>query len=153
MFENGLDLALTGGGEGGPGCDAGSRLPTNRFPQYSKTLKATLVAGETTAQLTFEAERDTLLTDLSIEIFSSVSPLGPSVDGKVSVEYCNVTYADGTDIKELKPCCQRKPLFIVGVRENKKLRFDVELYTAVVAETTATVIVTVSGVQGQGCCG
>lgn len=131
----------------GPACDAGNRIPTSRYPVYSETLQGVIAIGQTEVTLTFEAERDTLFTDLSVEGTDDFASDG----GYVDVTYCNVTYLKNSRSENWKTCCQRKPLFVVGVRDNKKLSFTVRLGTAAVA--ASTIFVTVSGFQGSGCCG
>jgi len=129
-------------------CDATDRIPTSRWPFFSTTLKATIPAGQTVALLTFEAERDTLLTDLSI---SALTDADVVLAGDVDCEYCNVDYAEHTDIDEFAYCCSRKPIFLMGVKENKRLRFQVTL-AAVAPAGGAFVEATISGFQGDGCC-
>lgn len=126
------------------------RIPTSRWPFFSTTLEADIAASTSQAFLTFEAERDTLFTDLSIV----VTWLEGTLDGSVSIEYCNVTYADHTDIEEFGYCCNRKPIFLVGVKENKKLRFQIDLTIPAPPGPGggAHVILTLSGFQGIGCC-
>lgn len=128
-------------------CDATQRIPTSRWPFFSTTLRATVTAGDREAIIVFDAERDTLLTDLSIAVAENDDvPVAASVD----IEYCNVQYAENTNTSEFAYCCDRKPIFLVGVKENKRLRFVVTL--AAVQDEDVAVEVTVSGWQGDGCC-
>lgn len=128
-------------------CDATDRIPTSRWPFFSQTIEGTIPIGGTSTTLAFEAERDTLLTDLSISVEAG-DPLA-QIEADITIEYCNVVYAEHTDVNEWQYCCQRKPIFLVGVRENKRLRFTIEI----AAQATVTQIeVTVSGFQGDGCC-
>ena len=130
-------------------CDATDRIPQSRWPLFSTTLDATIAVGGTTATLTFEAERDTLLTDLAIR---SVNITGGAVaPGLLDIEYCNITYADHTEVAQYPYCCQRKPIFLVGVRENKRLKFVITL-TAAAPAGGVHLEVTISGFQGNGCC-
>lgn len=129
-------------------CDASDRIPTARWPFFSTTEGTVIPQGGTGTVLAYEAERDTLLTDLTIRVTDAAdADLAASVD----IEYCNVDYAEATDVAEFKNCCQRKPIFLVGVRENKKLKFTITLAAAAPANG-AFVSVTVSGFQGDGCC-
>jgi len=130
-------------------CNATDRIPTSRWPFFSQSLQCHLDAGQQDCNLTFEAERDTLLTDLSIAVTATTG--GAPLGSNVSIEYCNVTYADHTDSEEFAYCCSRKPIFLVGVRENKKLRFAIHL-GAVAPTGGADIVLTVSGFQGDGCC-
>jgi hypothetical protein len=128
-------------------CDATQRIPDARWPLYSTTLEATVAQGGTTAVLTFEAERDTLFTDMSISAIDD----GDTIEGRVSVEYCDTVIADNTDIGEYAYCCQRKPIFLQEVKENKRMKFFITLDTAATSATTK-VTVSLSGFQGDGCC-
>lgn len=130
-------------------CDATDRIPTSRWPFYAQSLEATILEAATTATLTLEAERDLLLTDLSIEVKNIVA--GTDHAAQVTIEYCNITYADHTDVGEWKTCCARKPIFLMGVRENKRLRFDIVLATAAPVGGVK-VTLSVAGWQGDGCC-
>lgn len=129
-----------------------ARIPTSRWPLYSTSLTQDIAAGATEngQPLQFEAERDTTFTDLSILIVDVAT--GSPVDGAVSIEYCNTDIVDDQDVSEWTPCCQRKPIFLLGVRENKKLRINVRTYAAVPALATYQVVATLSGFQGTGCC-
>lgn len=132
-------------------CDASDRIPTNKWPFYSTTLKAVIAEGDTATDendLVFTAQRDTLFTDLSVQV-SDEDDAGLEAD--ISLEYCNVDLIEHTDVEEYFYCCARKPLFIVGVKENKSLHFSVELLAAA-PSGGAFVSVTLSGYQGIGCC-
>lgn len=130
-------------------CDATARIPTSRWPFYSESKNAAIVAGATVfPDIVFEAERDELLTDLSIIVEDdAANPLA----AHVSIEYCNTDYAVETDVLEFAYCCDRKPIFLVGLKENKKLKIRIEL-EAVAPVGGAITLVTVSGFQGDGCC-
>jgi hypothetical protein len=132
----------------GGACDAGNRIPTARFPVWSHTEVAQIAIGAAQANLDFEAERDYLYTDMSV---TAQLADGTAVPAFVSVDYCHTTYMQTSDIRNWAPCCQRKPLFLVGQRENKRLRVTVDLGAAALAATD--VAVTLSGFQGTGCCG
>lgn len=140
----GVALAERDGGM----CDAGNRIPTGRYPVYSQSVVADIAIGDSQAVLDFEAERDYLWTDMSI---TAELADGSSVAAFVSVDYCHTTYMQDSDIRVWAPCCQRKPLFLVGQRENKRLRITVNLGTVAAAATS--VVATLSGFQGNGCCG
>lgn len=136
-------------GPGGSGCDAGNRIPTGKFPLYSTTLEGRIPEGETEIELVFEAERDTLATDLTVELYS-----GPGVraEGAFSVTYCNTELSADTDTRDFRACCQRKPIWLLGVRESKRLKFRVRAYAAPVPGESHLVLITLSGFQGNGCC-
>lgn len=138
-----LALAERGGGM----CDAGSRLPTSRYPAYATGGETNIAIGETEAAFEFPAERDILFTDLS-----AIAELadGTRVPAVISVTYCNTTYMAASDLRVWAYCCQRKPLFLVGVKENKKLRITVTLRAPNAAIVSAKV--DLSGFQGSGCC-
>lgn len=129
-------------------CDATDRIPTSRWPFYSESIRGEIPELGTTLSLFFEAERDTLLTDLTIMVTNDADA---NLAASVSIEYCNTQYAESTDIAEFAPCCSRKPIFLMGVRENKRLRFDIVLEAAAPVGG-ANISVTVSGFQGDGCC-
>jgi hypothetical protein len=128
-------------------CDATDRIPTARWPFYSQTLKCQIPIGELSCTVTLEAERDLLLTDLSAFAAENDDVALPAF---LDIEYCNIAYAENTDIAEFGYCCQRKPIFLVGVRENKKLKVTVTL--SAVQDEIVFVEVTFSGFQGDGCC-
>lgn len=130
-------------------CDATSRIPTSRWPFYSESKSAAILVGATVfPDIVFEAERDTLLTDLSIVVEDDAAN---QLAAHVSIEYCNTDYAVETDVKEFAYCCQRKPIFLVGLKENKRLKIKIELEAAAPVGGSIT-LVTVSGFQGDGCC-
>lgn len=140
----GVALAERDGGM----CDAGNRIPTGRYPVYSESKVAEIAIGDSQAVLDFEAERDYLWTDLSI---TAELADGSSVVAFASVTYCHTDYMINSDIRQWAYCCQRKPVFLVGQRENKRLRITVNLGAAAAAATS--VVATLSGFQGNGCCG
>lgn len=126
--------ALADRGDGGQ-CNM-PRIPTGRYPAYSTTLKATLDAnGE--ADLEFEAERDMLFIGMSVR-----------GAGFIDLVYCNTKYLVHSSVNAWGTCCERKPVFLVGVRENKKLAIHLSGGTP-----AATARVTFHGFQGSGCCG
>ena len=130
-------------------CDATARIPTSRWPFYSESKSGAILAGATDfAPIEFEAERDLLLTDLSVVVEDDAMNRLPA---KVSIEYCNTDYAVETDAAEFGYCCDRKPIFLVGIRENKKLRINIALEAAAPVGGSVA-LVTVSGFQGDGCC-
>lgn len=130
-------------------CDASDRIPTSRWPFFSTTLTDQIVAPQTTAVFTFQPERDTLLTDLSVGLFNPDGELAVG-EADVSIEYCNVVYAEHTDWHEWGYCCERKPIFLVGVAEDKKLKITVTLDGIPIVPLD--IEVTLSGFQGTGCC-
>lgn len=133
--------ALADRGDGGQ-CNM-PRIPTGRYPAYAQSISATFDANGN-ATIEFEAERDYLFTDLSIEA-STAADLGTM---RVNAEYCNTKYLVNNSALIWLTCCERKPVFLVGVRENKRLVFT---FTGGTAE--ATVTVSLEGFQGSGCCG
>jgi hypothetical protein len=135
-----VNNVLADRGDGGT-CNM-PRLPTGRFPPYAKTIAVTLDAnGNGTAIL--EAERDLLLIDLSI-----VVPDETPTSSTVSLTYCNVRMLDQSSKRNWAFCCASKPPFCLGVRENKKAEFQINGGTP-----AGVAYVTVSGFQGNGCCG
>lgn len=143
------NMILVPGGSGGVGCDAGNRLPKSKWPPFSTTVRASLTSLASSAEVPFTAERDVLFSDSSIEIYDAA---GNRRSGRFSLNYCNIDLAVNTDISEYRSCCQRKPIFLVGVRENKTLRLEVSADDAIPEGQVWTVEVTYSGVQGNGCC-
>ncbi len=130
-------------------CDATARIPTSRWPFYSESKSATILVATTAfPPFEFEAERDTLLTDLSIAVEDNAKN---RLAAKVSIEYCNTDYAVETDALEFQYCCSRKPIFLVGLRENKKLKINIVLEAAAPVGGSIA-LVTISGYQGDGCC-
>lgn len=127
------------------------RIPTAKWPLWSDTQRQTIAVGETTngSPLVFKAPRDVLVDEMSIQIFNAA---GASIGGAVSIEYCNKTILDDYDLDDWYPCCQRKPFFLLGIRETKELELNVRAYVAVPALDTYTVEATLSGLQGKGCC-
>lgn len=132
------DVALKDRGDGA-NCNA-NRIPTGAFPVYATTLRGTVDASGN-ATLEFPAERDTLFTTLSA--YAS--------DGSafsLSATYCNTKYLVNSSSLQWVYCCQRKPIFLVGVRDTKRLKFTISGGTA-----DAEIRVSLSGFQGNGCCG
>lgn len=141
---NDVELALRDRGA----CDV-DRIPTNRWPVFSTTKEATAAQGDPGfPDVVIEAERDLMLTDLSIKV---VDDNGDPLGALVTIEYCDTIYADKVDAAEWGYCCDRKPWFWVGVRENKKLKFGVTLVAAA-PQGGAFLEVSPTGVQGNGCC-
>lgn len=129
-------------------CDASDRIPTSKWPFYGTTLKATIAEGDTEATLEFVADRDTTFTDLSVTVTDEDDVnLGANIDN----EYCNVDYIEHAFVEDYGVCCQRKPIYLVGVKENKRLVFTVTLLAAAPAGG-AFVEISLSGWQGSGCC-
>lgn len=139
-----LQPAAPGGNPGGNagGCTI-QPIPSPRYPVYSTTVRAVVPIGETTATVSFVAERDTLVTGLSTgELDEAVT---------FNAEYCRTVVARNALVGAFGACCSRKPIFLIGVRENKRLTFEVNFLSPVIAETI--VEFTLSGFQGGGCCG
>lgn len=129
-------------------CDYTDRIPTSKWPFYSQSKLELIAAGASVATVDFQAERDILLTDLSI---AAQDDAGLDLEAVVDIEYCDTVYARATDVREFTYCCDRKPIFLLGWKENKHLKFVVTL-AAVAPVGGAFVLVTVSGWQGNGCC-
>lgn len=118
------------------------RIPTGRYPAFSTTLAVVLnAAGE--GSIVFEAERDMLFIGMSASV-PDAAPLSASI----SMTYCNTKMLVSSSARTWAVCCDRKPPFLVGVRENKKLEFFI---TGGTPAGTATI--TLHGFQGSGCCG
>lgn len=119
------------------------KIPTGRYPLFSTTKEAIFDANGN-AEIDFEAERDYLFTELTVEGVPAVA------DGLllVNAEYCNTRYLENSSARNWAACCNRKPFFLVGVRENKTLKFRV---TGGLEDDP--VQVTLAGFQGSGCCG
>lgn len=131
-----------------PGCPT-TGLPVTAYQPYIVALRGVMLLGETETTLVFEAERDTVFTDLSVGLIGNGAvPIPPG--SSHSIEYCNTILAEDTDNTEFNPCCQRKPFFFSAVRENKRLKIVVRAYTPVTVDTM--VLVGLSGFQGSGCC-
>jgi len=127
-------------------CSA-KRLPTSRWPVYSTTLRAVIPAGQTSAEVSFEAERDTVFTNLSVSGYVGDAPaLGPVVSAK----YCNTVILDGVLWNVFSTCCLHKPLFIQEVRNKKELKFTVTLGAPI--GTDSEIKISLQGLQGAGCC-
>lgn len=118
------------------------KIPTGRYPLYSTTREAEFDA-DGNAVIEFEADRDYLFTELT---YSGSVPAG--VSPVIDMTYCNTQYLARSSIRNWLACCDRKPTFLVGVRDNKKLVFTVRGGTP---EETAKI--TLAGFQGNGCCG
>lgn len=139
-MQNGIaNNALMDRGDGGA---CMPRIPTGRYPAFSTTLRATLDANGN-ADVEFEAERDMLFIGLSIE-----GPDATLEQMGVNLTYCNTKYLVNVVAKTFRVCCDRKPVFLVGVREDKRLAF--ELRGGVAADEVG---ITLHGFQGNGCCG
>jgi len=133
------DNALMDRGDGGQ-CNM-PRIPTGRYPAFSTTLEGTADANGNVS-LSLEAERDYLFIGMSVD-----SDSGPN-DLFVDLTYCNTKYLVHSSGRTWVKCCDRKPIFLVGVAENKRLEFQVSGATP-----SDRVIVTLHGFQGSGCCG
>ena len=142
-----LDMALAESNTG-PNCGTGpGRLPTSKFPVYSTTLEATIPAGELSSnEVEFEAQRDTLFNGL--EVHTNGAEATPVY---FSSEYCNTKILVDVHTTVFGPCCPRKPIFLMGVKDNKRLTFRAKTDTAPV--NPVIVRFTVYGFQGRGCCG
>jgi hypothetical protein len=118
------------------------RIPSGRYPAYSTTRTAVFDANGN-ATIEVEAERDLLFTTLTV--------VDPTIAGDNAVRfdatYCNTTYILHGDPRVWGRCCDRKPVFLVGVRENKSLFFK---FSGGTPDSLASV--TLSGFQGNGCC-
>jgi hypothetical protein len=119
------------------------RIPTNEYPEYSTTLVATFDANGV-AEFSLDADRDLLLTDLFLgeEIASDSVELI-----RINATYCNTKYLINSTWRQWQRCCNSRPDFLVGVRENKSLDFRVTGGTP-----DETIALTVAGFQGNGCC-
>jgi len=129
-------------------CDLTDRLPVPAWPFYATTITQTIAIGDTSSEFVFEAERDTTFTDLSISVTQTDTP-DTEIPASVSITYCGIAIAISTNVREFGYCCARKPIFLVGVPEGKKLKLTV---TIPANAEEVTVEVTLSGYQGNGCC-
>lgn len=120
-------------------------IPQPRYPVYTTSVRAVIPAGQTTAALTFEAERDTLFTTLTVGAAGD-----PDVFVFFSAEYCNTKIVQNAAGEQFRACCPRKPVFLISVRENKRLNFVATLAAPVASDVTVTF--TLGGYQGNGCC-
>jgi len=125
------------------------RIPTGKFPVYGITLRKTILTGETFVEFEFDAQRDTLFTNMSYNGAEAV--IGAVGQQSISAEYCNTKYLRGSSYRNWLPCCLRKPVFLVGVREDKSLTMRVDFENP--AEADAEVRISLTGFQGNGCCG
>lgn len=145
-------IALTVYGWQGKGCCDGvcdmDRIPTARWPLYSETKDATILATKTDAEVEFLAQRDVLFSTLSVLVQDSTGAVVPAT---VYLEYCNTDLIDGTDAEAFGYCCGRKPAVLLGLREDKRVKIRVVLDDAD-AEHNTNVEVTLTGYQGDGCC-
>lgn len=116
------------------------RVPTGRFPNYSVTRCATFDANGN-AEIEIEAERDLLFYDLYVDA-------GSPLTERMTVTYCGTTYVLHGDTRVWGLCCSGKPVFFVGVRENKSLFFR---FTGGTPDDQTCI--TLAGFQGNGCCG
>lgn len=135
-----LENALADRGDGGQ-CNM-PRIPAGRYPPFSTTVTGTFNAAGV-ATFEFEAERDMLFNGMSMTPSTAADALTAFAD----VTYCNTKYLIHDSIGNWARCCERKPIFLVGVRDNKKLEFSVTGGTP-----AGTVAVTLHGFQGRGCC-
>jgi len=133
-----LDNALAD--RGNANCNL-PRIPTGRYPAYSTTLGGTFDAAGV-GRVSFDAERDTLFTELDVDSSSPLTALF------VNMTYCNTRYMIHSSARAWKKCCPRKPIFLVGVRDNKRLEFVITGGTP-----DDEFAITLSGFQGNGCCG
>lgn len=117
------------------------RIPTGRYPHYSTTLFTTLdAAGNGTIE--FKAERDTLFIGMSATVDDAVPH-----SSTISAEYCNTKYLVRQSTRVWARCCDRKPIFLVGVSDNKRMVFTVNGGTP-----AGNASITLWGFQGNGCC-
>lgn len=130
-------------------CDASDRIPTARWPLFSTAISETIPAGSQSVDVVLEAERDLLLTDMSISVTAITG--GAALGATVTIDYCNTLIVDRTDVADWPFCCDRKPFFLMGIRENKRLKATVVL-DAVAPAGGALVTISYTGVQGNGCC-
>jgi len=131
-------------------CDATDRIPTNRWPFFSQTIETTTADAQVDPiELTLEADRDLLLTTLSILVIDTVT--GLALDALVDIEYCDTVWNRNNRVSQWRYCCDRKPVFLAGIKENKKLKFTITLEITP-SVNPVHVEVTVSGMQGNGCC-
>jgi len=117
-------------------------LPTEKWPVYSTTVSTTLDA-DGNGTITYTAERDTLFLGMSAVIADAV-PLSATI----SMSYCGVKYLINSSARTWTRCCDRKPIFFVRVKEDKKLTFTVNGGTPAGAAS-----ITLHGFQGRDCCG
>lgn len=118
------------------------RIPTGTFPFYSTTLRGTLDANGN-ATVSFKAERDMLFIGLSADA-DDAAPASATI----SAEYCNTKILVRSAIEQWKACCERKPIFLQGVADNKTLEFTINGGTP-----AGDYKITLHGLQGKGCCG
>lgn len=118
------------------------RIPTGRYPLYSRSQEATFGA-DGTAEIEFEAERDLLITELTM-----VAGVDAGAIVLADASYCNTKYLENSSVRNWAVCCDSRPFWLVGIRENKSLVFR---FTGGTAD--GTIRVTVAGFQGNGCCG
>jgi len=116
------------------------RPPGPRYPAYSETFGGVFDANGN-ASHDLHAERDLLLSGLSIDSESEAGSV------RVSATYCGVLVLDHVSMRTFPVCCDRKPIFLVGVKEGKDLRFTLSGGTA--ADDWS---ISVHGIQGNGCC-
>ena len=116
------------------------RPPGPAFPAYSETFGGVFDANGN-ASHDLHAERDLLLYGLSIDSESSAGSV------RVSATYCGVLVLNHVSMRTFPACCDRKPIFLVGVKEGKDLRF-----TLSGGDAGDDWAITVYGIQGNGCC-
>lgn len=141
-----LNTALEDRPQGACGVE---RLPTGRFPVYGTTLRKTILAGATFVEFQFDAQVDTLFTHMTYNLPQAA--IGAVGQQSISAEYCNTKYLKGSSYRNWVACCPRKPIFLVGVSEDKSLSFRVDFENP--AEADAEVRLSLAGFQGNGCCG
>lgn len=118
------------------------RIPTGAYPVYSETIGGVLDAAGN-ATIAFEAQRDTLFVGLDAEI-SDAAPL----TARISATVCNTKIMVRSAARQWVRCCDRKPIFLVGVPEDKELEFQITGGTP-----GGDFALTLHGFQGKGCCG
>lgn len=139
MNGNMLNTALADRGDGGA-CNM-PRIPTGNFPPYSTSIRGTFDASGN-ASFNFEAERDVLFIGMSVTAAD-----GAPASATLSMTYCNTKYLVQSAVQAWARCCDRKPIFLVGVNDNKKLEFTLNGGTP-----DGAFVVTLHGFQGKGCC-
>jgi hypothetical protein len=117
------------------------------FPPYSTQRTAVFAIGATQAVIDFEAERDTLITDL---ITGFLAALDVGTFARISAKYCGTTILDDVDVAAFDGDAFHHAMFRCGVAENKRLRLTITLSAAQVGITT--LCINFVGVQGNGCC-
>jgi len=119
------------------------RVPTDAYPNYSTTLVGTFNASGVAEFSLPAAQRDYLFINMSAD----TSDVDDLTGARIHVEYCNTKTLVNSAVYVWQKCCDRKPYFLQGVRETKTLDFRITGGTP-----DGTVTITLSGVQGRGCC-